>query len=566
MMLHRSLSFGMGALIALSLFGCKTPEPKENPPPQDDAPRPPVDVRIIALNDLHGNIEQPSSPLKLGEQKLAAGGLDVMATYLAALRREHPHTAFVCAGDLIGASPLISALFHDEPTIEAMNALGLDVLAVGNHEFDDGTDELLRLKNGGCHPELGCQGKESFAGASFPFLAANVVVNDTNETLFPATVIKSYDGVKVGFIGLTLEGTAAIVSPDSIKKVHFLDEVETINAQVKLLQEQGVEAIVVVIHEGGWQGQEGEDPSSCEDLQGPIVAINQGLDPAVDVMITGHTHRYYTCTLEGRLVTSAKDYGRMLTAIDLKIDPRTGDVVSKEARNVPLVREGQELQPEMVAFLDTYRQRVAPLASRQIGVIEKDLMRSADDQGNSIVGQLIADAQLAATSAPDAGEAQFAFMNLGGVRNDLVMAPMSSEPPGVLTYEELHSVQPFGNTLTVIELTGAQIEQLLESQWRDDERNNLLQPSANLTYTWHDTPGDHILIKEILLDGKPLKPEQLYRFTVNSYLASGGDGLEILKESKQIAGGPVDLDAFVAYVEHHSPLRPPKKARILHKK
>ncbi len=549
----RSISCTLAMLLALG--ACKNN--KTDTKPTEATDNDPVSVRVIAFNDLHGNIEQPSSGLRLGDKKVPAGGLDVMATHLETLRKDHPNTAFVCAGDLIGASPLVSALFHDEPTIEAMNKLGLDVLAVGNHEFDDGVDEIVRLQEGGCNPEVGCQGKDAFAGAEFPFLAANVVVDKTEKTLFPATLIKNYDGVKVGFIGLTLEGTDKAVSPEAIEGITFLDEAETINRYTKRLQDQGVQAIVVVMHEGGWQGQDDGDINGCNDLQGPIVEINKQVDPAVDVIVAGHTHRYFNCEIEGRLLTSAKDYGRMLTSIDLTIDPSTGEVLTKKATNVIMSRDDVEVNAEMAEHIARYRELVGPLASKQLGTLTADISRSMDDAGNSAVGQLVADAQLAATRENDAGGAHFALMNPGGVRNDLTFAPKENEPEGVITYEELHSVQPFGNTLTVIELTGAQIETILESQWQSNGKRRILQPSANFTYTWREAESDRIATQDILLDGNALVPDQLYRVTVNSFLATGGDGFSTLTEGKVIAGGPVDLDVFAEFVQRNSPLKAP---------
>ncbi len=560
-MLSRTLQGLLAISASIAILGCNKPKEDQTPTEQ---PTQPVEVRILAINDLHGNIEQPGSGLRVDGEKVPAGGLDVMATYINTLRQEEPNTAFVCAGDLIGASPLISALFHDEPTIEAMNKLQLDVLAVGNHEFDDGVEEITRLANGGCHKELGCQGKESFEGANFPFLAANVIVEESQTTLFPASLIKEYEGVKVGFIGLTLEGTDKAVSPEAIKGITFLDEAETINKEVKLLQQQGVETIIVVMHEGGWQGQR-DDFNGCESLDGPIVEINKNVDPAVDVIITGHTHQYYNCLIDNRIVTSAKDYGRMITSIDLSIDPTTGDVVSKQATNIPILRKDMEINPEMASHLQTYRELVAPLASKNVGLIKADIARSMDEQGNSPVGQIVADAQWLATQSQEAGGAHFALMNPGGVRNDLVFAPTNTEPEGVLTYEELHSIQPFGNTLTVIALTGAQIEALLEEQWGKEGRLSILQPSKNFTYTWHDTEGDHVKLEEIILNGQPLVADQTYNVTVNSFLASGGDGFTTLTKGTIVAGGPVDLDVFVNYIEQNSPIQAPEKARIVKK-
>ena len=557
----------LAALAALSL-SCKGPAAADTTTtahkeaPEQSGSEAPVSVRIIAFNDLHGNLERPSSGFRLGQERVDAGGLDVMATYLRELRREHPNTAFVCAGDLIGASPLISALFHDEPTIEAMNALKLDVLAVGNHEFDDGLEELKRLAAGGCHPEHGCQGKDAFDGAQFPFLAANVIVDETGETLFPGSLVKTYEGVKVGFIGLTLRGTDKAVSPSAIQGISFRDEAETINAEVKALQAEGVEAIVVVMHEGGWQGQEDGDVNGCNDLQGPILEINARVDPAVDVIVAGHTHRYFNCLINGRLLTSAKDYGRMLTSIDLTLDPASGEVLSKQATNVVLAREGVAIDEAMGEHIKRYRDQVAPLASAQIGTLKEDIVRGADELGNSPMGQLVAEAQWHATKSEERGGADFALMNPGGVRNDLLVDADDPSLSGVITYEALHSVQPFGNTLTVLEMTGAQIEELLESQWREDGGVTLLQPSSSLTYRYNQTEGDRIDPREVFIASEPLDRGRTYRVTVNSFLASGGDGFEIFTEANVVAGGPTDLDVFAEYIRHNSPIEAPKGLRI----
>lgn len=547
---------------ALTL-GCNGKKKDQVPTEEETASAAPVLVKVIAFNDLHGHIEGPSGGVRVGGEKVEAGGVDAMAAHLRKLRESHPYTSFVCAGDLVGASPLISALFHDEPTVEAMNAMGLDVLAVGNHEFDEGVDELLRLKNGGCHPEDGCKGKDSYAGANFPFLAANVIVKESGETLFPPYVIKEYGPVKVGYIGLTLEGTPDAVSPDAIKPVRFLDEAEVINKYAAELQGQGVEAIVVVIHEGGYPEAKLNDINQCPGLSGPIVEINANLSPAVDAIVAGHTHQAFNCEVDGRLITSAKSYGRILTEIDLEIDPKSGDVVKRSATNLAVTRD-VDLDPDMVQHVARYRELVGPLASKQVGTLTADILRAPDANGYSALGGMIADAQHAATASAARGNAQFALMNLGGVRNDLVFAQKGDEGDGVLTFEELHSVQPFGNTLVVLGLTGAQIEQLLEQQWQEGS-TRMLQPSRNFSYSWSETDGDHVALEDITLDGEPLDPERTYRVTVNSFLASGGDGFSILTEGELVSGGPVDLDVFVTYVENNSPLSADGKPRVTKK-
>ena len=327
----------------------------------------------------------------------------------------------------------------------------------------------------------------------FPFLAANVRVKETGETLFPPYLIKEYGAVKVGYIGLTLEGTPDAVSPEAVAPVEFLDEVEVINKYTKELQDQGVEAIVVVIHEGGYPEADLVDINDCPGLSGPIVQIHEGMDPAVDAIVAGHTHQAFNCEMDGRLITSAKSYGRILTEIELKIDPATGEVVEKKATNLA-VRRDVGLDPEMVDHLRRYRGLVGPMAQRKVGVLPQDILRKPDEHGYSALGGLIADAQLAATSPRARGGAEIAFMNLGGVRDDMRHAASGAEGDGVITYEELFDIQPFGNTVVVLELTGAQIEQLLEQQWQGEGTVRLLQPSVGFSYTWRDGEDleDHV--------------------------------------------------------------------------
>jgi 5'-nucleotidase len=518
----------------------------------------PVAVKVVAFNDLHGHMEGPSGKVEVKGERVEAGGLDAFAAHLAAMRAKNTNTAVVCAGDLVGASPLISALFHDEPTVEAMNLMEIDFVAVGNHEFDEGVAELERLQSGGCHPEDGCQGKESFEGARFGFLAANVVVKETGKKLFPAHAVREYGGVKVGFIGLTLEGTPQSVTPSAVEPVRFLDEAEAINASVAELKGQGVEAIVVIVHEGGYPEAKIEDVNDCPGISGPIVAINAALDPAVDVMVTGHTHQAYNCELEGRLVTSAKSYGRVLTEIDLKVDPKTGDVVARSARNVAVTRD-VEMDEGLSAHIARYRELVAPLANKPVGELTEDVLRAPDEQGQMPLGVLIADAQLEATRAVDAGGAQLALMNPGGVRADLTFAATEGGVDGQVTFNDLHATQPFNNTLVTMTLTGAQLRGVLEAMFREGGRNYLLQPSSGFAYTWKEE-APHLV--EVTLDGKPLDDAASYRVTVNSFLADGGDGFAGLKEGTQRQGGAVDLEAFEAFVRARGTIASPTQRRV----
>lgn len=550
------------ALTALTLAACSKPATQPDTQPTEQVAAS-VHVKVLAFNDLHGHVTGPSSSVMVEGTKVEAGGADHLAARVQAIRASHSNTVVVTAGDLIGASPLLSALFHDEPTIEAMNAMKLDVAAVGNHEFDDGVDELRRMVAGGCHPVDGCLDGDGFDGADFPMLAANVTVEETGELLFDGIFVKEFEDVKVGFIGLTLEGTPAIVSPDGIRGLAFHNEVETINAAAAELQAQGIEAIVVLIHEGGAATLPLNDVNDCPGISGPINAIVEGSSDAVDVFVTGHTHQPYICDFDGTLVTAAQSYGALLTEIDLQIDPTSGDVVSKRARNLVIDRAGDP-HHEVDALVKKYTDLSAPLANRPVALISADVTRDPNDDGESPLGQLIADIQLDATRAKERGGAQIAFMNPGGIRTSLTHAASGDEGDGVVTYTEAHTVQPFGNSIVTLTLTGAQLHDLLEQQWVGQDRVRLLQVSAGFTYAWSASAedGDRVDPASIKLHGKTVDPAANYRVTVNSFLSTGGDGFTILNDGTDRIGGPLDLEAFVQYFEGRKPYTPSTERRI----
>lgn len=526
-----------------------------------------IKVQIVAFNDFHGNLEPPAGnggKVTLPDQtKIDAGGAAYLATHVAALRAENPNTVVVSAGDLIGASPLISALFHDEPTIEVMNQIGLAYNAVGNHEFDDGAAELLRMQEGGCHPVDGCNDGSPFPGADFQFLAANVLTaQDPLETLFPSYALHTVDGVQLAFIGLTLEATASIVNPAGIAGLTFVDEVARVNALVPELTGMGVEAIVVLIHEGGFQTGTFDE---CPGISGPIVAIVEGLDDAVDVVVSGHTHQPYNCVIADKIVTSAASVGRVLTDIDLEISSATGDVVTAVAKNVPVTRDMAD--PAIAAFVAEYKQLAAPLANQQIGTITATLDQYPPDPGVGLseMGLVLADAHLAATADPLLGGAQIAFMNLGGVRDDLGFAKTGAEPvDGIVTYGEAFSVQPFGNNLVVLSLTGAQIKALLEQQFIEGLEPYILQMSQGFSYTYSESApiGSKIDPASITLEGVTIDPAQSYRVATIGFLADGGDGFSVFLDGTDRVGGVTDMDALVAYFAGNSPISPPGLDRI----
>lgn len=525
-----------------------------------------VNVQILALNDFHGNLQPPSgSSGRIGTTD--AGGAEYLATYINNLRATNPNTVVVSAGDLIGASPLLSALFHDEPTIEAFNAIGLDFNAVGNHEFDEGWHELVRMQEGGCHPVDGCADGDGFAGANFQFLAANVVRQDNGKTIFPAYKIRSFAGAKIAFIGMTLEGTPLIVSPSGIADLTFRDEADTVNALVPKLKSKGIETIVVLIHEGG--AQLAPAPfNGCVGISGAIVDIVNRLDPEVDVVISGHTHNAYNCVINNKLVTSASSFGRIVTDVDLTLSRATGEVVSMAANNVIVTRDVPKA-PAITALIDRYNLIAAPLANRVIGSITAGITRTNTAAGESALGDVIADGQLYATAPADLGGAVIAFMNPGGIRADLTYpGSPAGEGDGNVTYGEMFTVQPFGNSMVTMTLTGAQIDTVLEQQFSGcvpgTASNRILQVSAGFTYTWSSSAPacSKVDPSSIMLNGVVIDPAASYRVTVNSFLADGGDSFPILTQGTNRLGGAVDTDAFEGYMQAFSPVPPGPQNRI----
>ena len=525
---------------------------------------PPIDLRILAINDFHGNLLPPPGGIRIADPddntrkiSVPAGGAEHMATLVKQLRQGTRNTIFVAAGDLIGASPFLSAMFHDEPTIESLSMMGLEVASVGNHEFDEGKVELLRMQNGGCHPTDICQGPHPFLGARFHYLAASTIETASGKTIFPPYEVREFDGIRVAFVGLTLKGTPNLVSPVSVAGLEFRDEADTVNALVPELKAQGIEAIVVLIHEGGFPAG---DYDECPGISGPIVDIVRKFDRAVDVVISGHTHQAYVCAIDGRLVTSGDKYGTIVTTIDLKLDPTTRDVVSAKADNV-IVRTGTYVKdPEQTALLASYDKFAAPIANRLAGSITQTLSRTPNDAGESPLGDIVADAQLAATSADNNGGAVIAFTNPGGVRTDI-----PKKEQGGVTYAEVFASQPFRNQLVTLTLTGMQIKNMLEQQWLDPKRPRVLQVSKGFNYAWDNAKpyGDRIIADRMSLHGQRIDPATSYRVTVNNFLAVGGDGFTVLKEGVAQQFGVYDVDALYAYFQANSPIGPAPVDRIV---
>jgi 5'-nucleotidase len=545
----------------------------------------PVPLRIIAFNDFHGHLEPGDNVVQVPDPDdpsrsvpLRSGGAAYLASRIRQLRGEVRHSVVLSAGDLIGAAPLISGLFFDEPTIEVMNEIGIDMNAVGNHEFDRGAEELLRIARGGCRTEAAvgrasCSGLDgSYAGARFPFLSANIE-DSRGRPLFAATLVREVDGIKVGFIGAVTRNTPGIVQADGIAGLRFSAEAQAVNTAAAALRARGVEAIVAVIHEGGVA--EGGF-NGCVNPRGAVFDIERQLDRSIDVVLSAHTHRGYNCRIGERIVIQAASYGRLVAVVDLMLDRASGDVLGGQtrARNVPvpngLSRSDRlsatypDLPPDarVAAIVEHYRAHSAPIAVRTVGRIAAPFGRSASAGGDSALGRLIADAHLAATRHEGA---VVAFTNPGGIRTEL----RSHAVDGSINHADVYAVQPFGNALVTMTLSGAQLKRLLEQQWsaHSPERARMLQPSRGLTYTWDPTRpvGDRVLAESLRLDDRRVDAERRYRVTVNDFLAFGGDGFSVLHEGTDAVGGPLDIDALTQFIRSESaakPLAPDPEARI----
>jgi 5'-nucleotidase len=597
---RRAFAAGLGvaALTATVIAGASPAGAAPTPPPTD-----PVPLQLLALNDFHGQLERPTGssstlpgfPDPDGRGPLSApafGGVEHLATQVRELEAAaaSPNTLTVAAGDLIGASPLLSAAFHDEPTIEALERIGLDYASVGNHEFDEGPAELLRIQNGGCHPEDGCSDPElPYDGADFQYLSANAFVDATGESLLPEVAIHKVQGIKVGFIGMTLEGTPSVVTPSGVAGLTFADEAETANRHARNLQRAGAEAIVVLLHEGGRQSEPGTY-NTCTGMGGAITGIVPRFSSAIDVVVTGHSHQPYNCrytpaggfqpsggaTSGGMLVTSAANVGKLVTDIDLTLDPVTGDVLTSRADNV-LVNRDDAPAADMTALIAKWRTLLGPIASEVVGNAAETLSRTQESwtvnvpvstdfpdgtrtyAGESPLGNLIADGQLAATPGSVA-----AFMNPGGVRAEIQSGP--------ITYEEAFSVQPFGNYLSQITVTDAVLQCVLEQQF---VAGNILQP-AGITYTVDrngvtntDDPcaGTRVVDSEVTIGGTAIATDGIdtYRITVNNFLADGGDGFTQFRlgtARQDVAQPEDDLQALIQYLDPTVPTSAPATDRI----
>ncbi len=559
------------ALLPL-LAACTTlPHPPPPPPPPElghAQAGETVEVQILALNDFHGNLEPPNLSYEGMKGKVPVGGAAYLATALKQSRTANSVT--VAAGDLISASPLISSLFYDEPTIRFLGDSGLALAAVGNHEFDRGPDELLRMQRGGCREKKPGETRvscsiEPFRGAGFQYLAANVVTT-AGTTLLPATAIRDVGGVRIGFIGMTLKETGSLVSPDGVKGLRFTDEATTANSLVPYLRQNGARAIVLLIHQGGTiDGL--YDAGGCPGLGGGIVPILEKLDPAISLVVSGHTHNAYICRLPivgggERLLTSAGKFGGMITDIRLTFGregdlgkaradfiPVQGEPIANAEVNIPInpAYPSFAADPAAASLVERYRAASKETASRPVGRLSATVAWA--DTGNvSPVAQLIADAQYSAAKDPARGGSNLSFMNAGGARTELAAAA-----DGGVTYSQLFAMQPFANNIVTLTLSGADLAALMEQQFDSGlntvKRPNFLMPSANVRFTVDRSRPAGKRLVSMTIDGKRLDRARRYRVTVNNFLASGGDGFSVLTRGTGAVDAGLDLEATEAYLK-----------------
>jgi 5'-nucleotidase len=537
----------------------------------------PVEVQILAFNDFHGNLEPPNMTVPAADAPVPAGGAAYLANTLKQVRTLNSIT--VGAGDLIGASPIGSALFLDEPTIKALTMAGLEFSSVGNHEFDKGAAELKRMQQGGCEKHTNRQpcAIEPFAGAGFQYLAANVVSQD-GKTLFPGTAIKQVGGVKIGFIGMTLKETSTLVTPSGVAGLTFADEASTANALVPGLKAVGANTIVLLIHQGASITGRFDDPS-CPGLTGDILPILDRLDPAIQLVVSGHTHNAYICRVPGpggtsRLLTSAGKYGVLITDIRLTFD-RAGGTLTGEKGEFVIV-QGEPIQgarltaplvlshrvfpadPEVAGLIARYREAASGAANRTVGRLAGPLMKGSDIIESQAAG-LIADAQLFVARDPNRGRAEFALMNNGGARTDLLPAA-----DGTVTFGQIFAMQPFANYVVTKSYTGAEIKAVLEQQFASGsntvEQPNLLTPSANFRFSYDKSRPAGQRITAMSLNDKPIDPAKTYRVSVNNFLAWGGDNFTLLAPGRDPVDAGLDLDATEAYLATNPPV--PELGRI----
>ncbi|SEN63447.1 5'-nucleotidase [Mesobacillus persicus] len=494
----------------------ETKQKKEKPPAANNRYK---QIQLLAINDLHGQLNVTR---RVGGKP--AGRVDYLAAYLKQRQAENEkNTLLIHTGDMVGASPPVSALLQDEPTIRILNKLNFDIGTVGNHEFDEGRNELQRLIQGGTHEQTG-----DFAGSEFPWVVANVVDENTGNPVLPPYKVIKVNGMPIAFIGVVYSETPSIVVPSGVAGLKFTDEVEAINRYIPELKEQGVRSIIVLAHNPGSSSVNGDNPS------GELVDIANGVDDEVDIIYGAHNHAYMNSMVDNKLLVQSYSYGTAFSDVDIEIDPKTKDIVTKRAEIITTFQGGMEPDPEISDLLTNYEAAVEPIVNRVVGSAATHLTALRNDNGESVMGNLVADAQRQAMKT------DIALMNPGGIRADI--------DEGDITWGEVYTVQPFNNDLVKMTMTGQQIRDVLNQQWGT---NTTMLQISGFTYTWDGRqPSGQRIVSIQLPDGSEMDSNQTYTVTANSFLAGGGDGFTVFTKAQNKEIGPVDLDALVDFISN----------------
>ncbi|MGR3763093.1 bifunctional metallophosphatase/5'-nucleotidase [Rossellomorea sp. NS-SX7] len=491
-----------------------------------------ISVQLLGVNDFHGQLETVRT--RDGKQ---VGGAEYMAAYLKKHRQENENTLLVHAGDMVGASSPVSSLMQDEPSVEWMNMVGFDIGTLGNHEFDEGTDEMFRLLDGGKHEKTG-----DFEGAAFPYTAANVIDKRTGKSILPPYLIKEVDGVPIGFIGVVTTETRDIVLPSGIERVEFIDEVTAINQSVKQLKAKGVQSIVVLGHVSASSNEDGTNPAQ------DFAEFAPGIDDEVDIIFGGHNHGYANTVVDGKMIIQAYSYGTAFSDVDLFIDRETKEIVNKKADIISTYHDGIEPDQEVKKMVDAYSADKQMMLGQKMGKADAPITKEKTDSGERPIGNLIADSHRQNMGT------DIAFMNPGSIRANL--------DEGELTWGELYTMLPFGTNLVKVSLTGAELKEALEQQWTGNFQT--IMQTSGLHYTWDkEAPPGQKVVEMTDADGNAIQPEQTYTVTMTNYLATGGDGFTAFKKGTDTVEGPPTLDSFITYIiESGGSIAPPELGRI----
>jgi 5'-nucleotidase len=482
-----------------------------------------IQVQLLGVNDFHGQLNKYRRV-----SGTMAGGAEYLAAYLKKYKQETPNTLLVHAGDMVGGSPPISSQFQDEPTIEFLNLLHFDVGTPGNHELDQGVNEMKRLIDGGFHEKTGY-----FQGAKFSYISANIIDKKTGTPLLPPYVIKQIAGIKIGFIGVVTAETNLYVAPENRNEVEITDEVSAINRTVKLLKEKGIKAIVVLAHDSASSGQTGANP------RGTIVEMAPKIDREVDVIFAGHSHDYANTIVDGKLIVQAYSYGEAFSQVSLLIDRETKDIVKKEAKIIVTSHDHIKPDKETAALLKKYEKRLGSYFHQVIGVIPEEITRRQNENGDSPLGEMIAESEREAMGV------DIAFVHQGEMRENL--------KKGEMTVGDLYTDLPFGHSVSKLNLTGAQIKLALEQQWRKDEESDRLQ-TVGVTYSWNpNAPIGSRIVALKDTKGQNLQPNKEYEVAVSNYLAAGGDRFTAFEQGRLVQSGPLVVTALIHYIQQRYP-------------